>query len=267
MKKIKKICTLLLVILSIFVITGCEQKKEEQKIAPSATYGKIENLKIIKSKRIEDNSVIFLLKNKDDYMVRNVTVTIEFWKKAEEATDSENSESNEEAQDSLTGSSSKFFSLIEPNQTVPGQISNGKREWDYYKIFVEETPDSKTDKIASEYNNLLFDDNTILTLPEVCTEEIQENCVKEEEMPELSDKMNLVIKNASDKKLNYYQIGIVFYQGNEIVGYSETNGNNLPSKKMRNDTATFPINQLTRKKINFDNYTIYKIIAYYNNIQ
>lgn len=268
MKKIYKICSIFILIVAILLVTGCEDKKTEKPKDDTPKTGNLENLKIIKSKRIEDSTLVFLLKNKDDYVIKNITVTVEFWKKADEnAENAENNNSEGESEDILTGTTTKFFSIIEPSQTVAEQVSNGKREWDYYKIFIEETPDSKTNKIASDYDNLLFDDNTILTLPDICTEDGQENCVEEDKMPELSDKINLIIKNNSENKINYYQLGIVFYKDNEIVGYSSTNGSNLQSKKMRNDTAMFPINQITRKAIDFDDYTIYKIIAYHNTFE
>lgn len=265
----KTILFSLIIILTIF-FTGCKNDKTEDVIDNSKKIGDVKDIKIINSQKIEDNSVVFILKNKSNNVQKNVQVTIEFWKKAEA---SDKLVENEKNKDKLVNSSSEVFIIIEPGQSVVGNLATGKREYDYYKIFIDITKDSKTNMKISEYENFEFDDNTILEVPKKCTElseaEINKNikCLNDgDEIPNISDKILLTIKNKSVNNINYYITTVVFYKENKIVGFNKAEGNNLKSKKMRDIYIEFPFNTITHKNIKFDDYTIYTNLAYYRNI-
>lgn len=253
----KKIIPIFLIILTLFV-TGCGNKKPEEIAEIAEKLGDIKEIKIVRSKRIEDNSIVFILKNKSNYKIEDVLVTIEIWNKAED--DSE--------EDKLVGSSSKTFSRINAKQSVAGNISFGKKTYDYYKIFIENVPDVKTKNKIDDFNNFLVEDKTILTLPKLCDEleeDSNEKCIKNiEDMPTLSQNFEITIKNKGNIKINYYEFAIVLYKNNDIVGFVSTNGSHLDSKKMRDIKIEFPKNSL-RQKIEFDDYTIYPIFIFHNN--
>lgn len=255
----KKFLCFTLIICSVFLLTGCG-KEEEQVIIEQETLGKLENLKIVKTKRIADDSIVFILKNKDEYPIKDTLVTIEFWKKG-----NENAENDEDKIDKLVGESNEAFQIISAGQTVAGSISNGKREFDYYKVFLDEKPDTKTKKMVNDYDNFLFDDNTVLEAPPLCENEPENaNCVEKE--VEVSENLMLTVKNKGEEKMNYFSVAVVFYEGNNIVGFSSANGTNLQSKKLRDITVYYPKNNKTKQMIKFDNYTVYPVLIYHNNI-
>ena len=254
----KKILLLIPFLFLSLIFTGCG-KKQEIIEETKEQLGNIDNLKIINSTRIEDNQVVFILKNKDNYVIKDVLVTIEFWNKAEE----------ENKEDKLVTYSQTTFTIIDSKQSVAGMISPGRKEYDYYKIFLEIQEDSKTAKKKDVKDKFILEDKTTLIIPKKCTELTEEEqnnkikCLKEDdEIPEISDKIYITLKNANDVVVNYYDIGVVFYKENKIVGFSNGNGTNLKSKKLRDIEIYFPKNVLTKKDIEFDDYTIYKNLVY-----
>ena len=78
---IKKIIKFSFLFFIIFSLTGCGGKEEQVVVENKEKVGDVKNIKIVNSKRIEDNSIVFMLKNKDNYPINDVVVTIEFWKK------------------------------------------------------------------------------------------------------------------------------------------------------------------------------------------
>lgn len=271
---IKKIIKFSFLFFIIFSLTGCGGQEEQIVVENKEKVGDVKNIKIVNSKRIEDNSIVFMLKNKDNYPINDVVVTIEFWKKGvieeeneeslgdKDIEDEETKEENKEPKDKLITSGTQTFTRIVSKQSVAGMVSPGTREYDYYKIFIDIVNDTKTAQKINELDSFEIEDNTVLTLPAMCTETVLENCVTEDKMPTISDELKLTVKNRSKNKISYYEIAVIFYKGNTIVGYSDNNGTNIDSKKMRDIGIMFPKNFLTKQNIEFDNYTIYRNLAY-----
>lgn len=243
--KYKKIIYICVILTSILLITGCG--KEEQKVIEEKkpTYASKENLKITYTGKTKSNDLLYFLKNKDDNLARDIKVEVEFWKKT---TDEETGEEK----DILVGTSKKEYDFINSSTTIVGVASVGKKEYDYYKIFIDIEEKNSTNAKESVRDDVIIEDNTKLTLTD---EEIEQGMT-----PDTA--LNIVLKNKGKNRINLIEVGVVFYENGEIVGYTSKKKENLDSMTKSSIRVDFPVGRSYSDKVKFDSYRIYINQAY-----
>lgn len=261
MKILKKIGVILVLSCFCLALTGCTDDAPKEDIMPPKTNATKDELDITFSARTVANTVVFYVKNKSDVVAHDVTVEVEFWKKAPE-TKEDNGEiddgftmEGEKAEKPLAPgediyvSSTKInFEFIKNGQTVVGNASVGKKEYDYYKIFIDVNDAGNAGrKFDFAYDDLIIEDETILNPTD---EQIAEGIKS-------SDYVNIVVKNKGEKRINMIEIGVVYYKDNKIVGYGYKQKLNLDSKIKTILKISFPKGMQLSQDVEFDTYRVF----------
>lgn len=273
----KKFLIIPLILILTLTLTGCGKKQEAKPVVVKKTPNvKKEELSITYSARTKANEVVYYLKNKGERDAHDINVEVEFWKKAEEVAPEENPEEapateddgfeeegkkkddDKKNKDTYVGSTKTSFEFIKKDYAVAGVASVGSREYDYYKIFVDiDKENDITQRKEFAYNDLIVEDKTKLTV----TDEEKAKGITPDEY------IMLTVKNKGKTRINFIELGVVFYKDNEIVGYSKKQKQNLDSKIKSTLKVSFPIGKSYSDKVPFDTYRVFVNKSYRDKYQ